>query len=143
MRFLDAGMTVSRSASELIRYHDKIIVIDRRVLYVLSFNFTHLDIDHSRGFGIVTNNKKWVAEGIKLLEADTNRIPYSCSLDTFVVSPANARKALGNFLKRAHKQLLIYDPKISDKEMIRHAAGPSQSRSGDPSHRANRRRLFR
>lgn len=118
MRFLDAGMTVSRSASELIRYHDKIIVIDRRILYVLSFNFTHLDIDHSRGFGIVTNNKKWVAEGLKLLEADTNRIPYSCSLDTFVVSPANARKALTNFLKRAHKQLLIYDPKISDKQMI-------------------------
>jgi cardiolipin synthase A/B len=119
MRFLDAGMTVSRSASELIRYHDKIIVIDRRVLYVLSFNFTHLDIDHSRGFGIVTNNKKWIAEGLKLLEADTNRIPYSCSLDSFVVSPANARTALANFLKRAHKQLLIYDPKISDKEMIR------------------------
>ena len=119
MRFLDAGITVARSADELIRYHDKIIVIDRQTLYVLSFNFTHLDIDHSRGFGIITNNKKWVAEGIKLLEADSQRIPYSSTLDSFVVSPANARKALGNFLKRAHKQLLIYDPKISDKEMIR------------------------
>ena len=119
MRFLDAGITVARSASELIRYHDKVIVIDRRTLYVLSFNFTHLDIDRSRGFGIVTNNTKWVAEAIKLLEADSKRTPYCCGLDTFVVSPANARKALGNFLKRAHKQLLIYDPKISDKEMIR------------------------
>ena len=119
MRFLDAGITVARSADELIRYHDKIIVIDRRTLYILSFNFTHLDIDHSRGFGIITENKKWVNEGIKLLEADSKRIPYSATLDSFVVSPANARKALGNFLKRAHKQLLIYDPKISDKEMIR------------------------
>jgi cardiolipin synthase len=119
MRFLDAGITVARSPDELIRYHDKIIVIDRRTLYVLSFNFTHLDIDHSRGFGIITKNTKWVTEGIKLLEADSKRIPYSSTLDSFVVSPANARKALGNFLKRAHKQLLIYDPKISDKEMIR------------------------
>jgi phosphatidylserine/phosphatidylglycerophosphate/cardiolipin synthase-like enzyme len=31
----------------------------------------------------------------------------------------NARKALANFLRRARKQLLIYDPEISDEEMIR------------------------
>ena len=118
MRFLDAGITVARTASELIRYHDKIILIDQRTLYVLSFNFTHLDIDHSRGFGIVTNNSKWVGEAIKLLEADFKRTPYTAGSDTFVVSPSNARKVLGTFLKRAKKQLLIYDPKISDKEMI-------------------------
>jgi cardiolipin synthase len=119
MRFLEAGMTVARSASELTRYHDKVIVIDRRTLYVLSFNFTHLDIDRSRGFGIVTEEPKCVAEGIKLVEADCKRAPYACGLDSFVVSPSNARKVLGNFLRRSHKQLLIYDPKISDKEMIR------------------------
>ena len=119
MRFLEAGITVARSASGLSRYHDKVIVIDGRTLYVLSFNFTHLDIDRSRGFGIVTHNSKWVAEAVKLLAADSKRVQYSCGLDTFVVSPVNARKTLGSFLKRAHKQLLIYDPKISDKEMIR------------------------
>ena len=119
MRFLEAGITVARSASELTRYHDKVIIVDRRTLYVLSFNFTHLDIDRSRGFGIVTHNSKWVAEAVKLLDADSKRATYCCGLDTFVVSPVNARKVLGNFLKRAHKQLLIYDPKISDKQMIR------------------------
>jgi cardiolipin synthase len=119
MRFLEAGVTVARTSSELTRYHNKVIVIDRRILYVLSFNFTHLDIDRSRGFGIVTEDNKLVAEGIKLLEADSTRTPYSCGLDFFVVSPCNARDVLGDFLKRAHKQLLIYDPKISDEEMIR------------------------
>ena len=48
LRFLDAGIIVARSADDLIRYHGKYILIDRRVLYILSFNFTHLDIDHSR-----------------------------------------------------------------------------------------------
>ena len=119
MHFLEAGVTVARSASELTRYHDKVIVVDRRTLCVLSFNFTHLDIDRSRGFGIVTEDSKWVAEGMKLLEADCKRVPYSPGVDTFVVSPANARKVLANFLKRAHKQLQIYDPEISDKDMIR------------------------
>jgi cardiolipin synthase len=116
MRFLEAGITVARTASELIRYHDKIMVIDHQTLCVLSFNVIHLDIDHSRGFGIVTSNTKWVGEGVKLLDADFKRTPYAGGLDTFVVSPTNARKTLATFLKRAKKQLLIYDPKISDKK---------------------------
>jgi phosphatidylserine/phosphatidylglycerophosphate/cardiolipin synthase-like enzyme len=118
MRFLEAGITVARSNNDLIRYHDKMLVIDRQVLYVLSFNFTHVDIDRSRGFGIVTEEAQSVAEGLNLLQADCARTPYSCGSESFVVSPVNARKALGDFLKGAEKQLLIYDPKISDKEMI-------------------------
>jgi cardiolipin synthase len=118
-RFLGLGMTVCRTDSDLIRYHDKVLVVDQKVLHVLSFNFTHQDIDHSRGFGIVTEHAKLVAEGLKLLEADCARTEYASGDDSFVVSPVNARKVLGKFLKRARKQLLIYDPKISDKEMIR------------------------
>jgi cardiolipin synthase A/B len=128
LRFLEEGMTVARTGNDLIRYHNKLMVIDSRMLCVLSFNFTHLDIDRSRGFGIVTKNKKWVAEASKLLDADCKRTTYTSAMDTFVVSPVNARKAIGNFLKGARKQLLIYDPKISDQEMIhilkdRHKAG--------------------
>ena len=77
LRFLDAGIVVARSANDLIRYHGKYILIDRRVLYVLSFNFTHLDIDHSRGFGIVTSNANWVREATWLFEADCTRTDIS------------------------------------------------------------------
>jgi hypothetical protein len=95
------------------------MIIDRRLLYVLSFNFTHLDIDHSRGFGIVTRKVRFVHEAVKLFEADTARQPYTPTLDSFVVSPANARKLLAAFIRRATKQLLIYDPLIADSEMLR------------------------
>lgn len=44
---------------------------------------------------------------------------YAAGQSTFVVSPANSRKVLGDFLKRGRKRLLIYDPEISDKEMLR------------------------
>ena len=77
MRLLEAGVTVSRTADDLARYHDKLLIIDRRLLFVLSFNFTHLDIDHSRGFGIVTKKGKLVQEALKLLKADTDRTPYA------------------------------------------------------------------
>lgn len=118
MRFLDAGIIVARSADDLTRYHDKLLIVDRRVLYMLSFNYTHADIDRSRGFGIVTRNAKWVQEAVKLLEADSTRSPYTPGLDSFVVSPVNSRQVLSSFILQAKKQLLIYDPRISDKEMI-------------------------
>jgi cardiolipin synthase len=119
MRLLQVGVAVSRTAGDLVRYHDKLMIIDRRLLYVLSFNFTHLDIDHSRGFGIVTRNARFVQEAVRLFEADTTRKPYTPTLNTFIVSPANARKLLGAFIRKAKKELLIYDPKIGDLEMLR------------------------
>jgi cardiolipin synthase A/B len=127
MRLLAAGITVARTADDLIRYHDKYLIIDRRELFMLSFNFTHLDIDHSRCFGLVTDNAKLVAEAVKLFEADTTRQPYVAGLSTFIVSPVNARKQLGAFLQGAKKQLLIYDPEISDPAMLRFLAARAQA----------------
>jgi cardiolipin synthase A/B len=119
MRLLAAGITVARTADDLVRYHDKFLIVDRRELFLLSFNFTHLDIDHSRCFGLVTTNPKLVAEAVKLFEADTKRQPYVPGLPSFVVSPVNARKQLAAFLKGAKKELLIYDHEISDPTMLR------------------------
>ena len=119
LRFLDAGIIVARTAGDLVRYHGKYILIDRHVLYVLSFNFTRLDIDHSRGFGIVMSRPACLQEAVKLFAADCTRSSYAATVETFVVSPANSRRVLGTFLKRAKKQLLIYDPNISDREMLR------------------------
>jgi phosphatidylserine/phosphatidylglycerophosphate/cardiolipin synthase-like enzyme len=118
-RFLDAGIIAARTSDDLIRYHDKYILIDRSVLYMLSFNFTHLDIDHSRGFGIVSTRANWVNEAARLFRADWTRSKYRPKTDTFVVSPANSRTALETLVKRAKQQLLIYDPKISDRAMLR------------------------
>jgi phosphatidylserine/phosphatidylglycerophosphate/cardiolipin synthase-like enzyme len=56
---------------------------------------------------------------VQLFDADCARRAYVAGADNFVVSPANSRKVLRSFLKRAKKQLLVYDPQISDKEMIR------------------------
>ena len=119
LRCLAAGIIVARTSDDLVRYHGKYILIDRRVLCVLSFNFTRLDIDRSRGFGIVTTNAQWVREAARLFRADCTRSKYATKTATFVVSPTNSRMVLDAFLKGAKKQLLIYDPKISDKEMLR------------------------
>ena len=56
MRLLAAGVTVSRSADDWLRYHGKMLVIDGRQLHVNGFNFTWLDIDRSRSFGAITTS---------------------------------------------------------------------------------------
>jgi len=119
MQLLAAGVTVARTADDLARYHSKYMIIDRRELWLLSFNFTYLDIEHSRSFALVIDNSKLVQEAVKLFEADTKRQPYSAGLPNFVVSPENSRKQLSTFIKGAKKQLFIYDPEISDTAMIR------------------------
>jgi phosphatidylserine/phosphatidylglycerophosphate/cardiolipin synthase-like enzyme len=119
MRLLAAGASVSRTPAKLVRYHNKMMIVDGRLLFVLSFNFTHLDIDHSRGFGIATRKPKLVAEARKLFEADSQRKTYKAGLDNFVVSPANARKQLAALILRAKKELLIYDPNLADAEMAK------------------------
>ena len=118
-RLLEKGITVARTAGDLVRYHGKMILVDRNELYVLAFNFTHLDIDHSRSFGLITRNPKLVQEAGKLFDADTKRQDYVAGHSRFVVSPVNARKELAAFIKGAKEQLLIYDPKISDRPMLR------------------------
>src|SRR6478609_616880 len=51
MHLLAGGVTVSRTADDLIRYHGKMMVIDSKVLHVYGFNFTALDMEKSRSFG--------------------------------------------------------------------------------------------
>ena len=118
-RLLATGATVSRTADDLVRYHNKFMIVDGQTLFVLGFNYTHLDIDRSRSFGVVTTNRRVVQEAIKLFEADFNRHPYEPGLKDFLVSPENARAELAAFLRGAKKQLLIYDVRITDNAMIK------------------------
>lgn len=115
-RLLAAGVTVSRTADDLIRYHAKFMVADS-VLHVYGFNFTKADIE-SRSFAISTRDAKAVAEASKLFEADMNRQPYTPKKSRLVVSPENARTALSAFIAGAKTELAIYDAKIQDPAII-------------------------
>jgi cardiolipin synthase A/B len=119
MRLLAEGVTVARTDDDLVRYHGKMMIIDGRDLYLMAFNLTRLDIDRSRSFAAIADDKETVHEAMKLFDADSRRVPYTPGLDTFVVSPLNARKVLSDFINGAKHQLLIYDPAVADPMMIR------------------------
>jgi cardiolipin synthase len=150
-RLLEHGITVRRTDDDLVRYHGKMFIVDRKMLYLLAFNFTFLDIHLSRSFAMILDDAKIVAEALKLFEADANRQPYTAGCDQLIVSPANARKQLTAFINGAEKQLLLYELKLSDHEFVNllnrkiadgvevRILGRSSSRSSLPTRTLSRR----
>jgi phosphatidylserine/phosphatidylglycerophosphate/cardiolipin synthase-like enzyme len=118
LRLLEAGVTVSRTADDLPRYHGKMTIVDDR-LFVLGFNYTKQDVEKSRSFGISTKNSELVKEALSLFDADATRQPYQPKSKRLVVSPQASRDILTDLIKRTKKRLLIYDERVSDPLILR------------------------
>lgn len=116
MRLLAAGVTVTRTSDDLLRYHAKYMVADD-VLHVFGFNFTKLDILKSRSFSVATRDRKAVNDALRLFEADSTRQLCTSTRSNLVVSPGSARAELSQFIRGARRELAIYDAKVSDPEM--------------------------
>jgi cardiolipin synthase len=117
-RLLAAGVTVTRTADDLPRYHGKMTIVDD-TLFVLGFNYTGADVERSRSFGIVTRDATLLKEAVALFEADSTRQPYTPGHDRLVVSPDTSRERLSALIGDARRQLLIYDERISDRLIMR------------------------
>jgi phosphatidylserine/phosphatidylglycerophosphate/cardiolipin synthase-like enzyme len=117
-RMLAKGVTVCRTGDDLIRYHGKLMIVDRAALHVYGFNYTADDMK-SRSFGVITRDRRLVQEALRLFEADVLRQEFEPLADGLVVSPENAREQLATFIKRAKKSLAIYEPKLSDVPMLK------------------------
>ena len=117
-RMLEAGVTVTRTGDEFVRYHGKYMVVDD-TLHLFAFNFTTADTTKSRSFGVSTRDKSAVREALALFEADCSRQPFVPKRSPLVVSPETARDMLTAFVKGAKRQLLIYDVNIQDPAFVK------------------------
>lgn len=117
-RLLAAGLTVSRTTDDLLRYHAKYMIADD-MLHLFGFNFTKLDILKSRSFAVATRDRKSVLEASKLFEADATRQTYKPSKSRLVVSPDTSRDMLSAFIRGARRELAIYDSKVQDPAILK------------------------
>lgn len=118
-RLLAAGAWVARTDDDMVRYHGKLLLIDNETLFLLGFNYTRLDIRESRSFGIVVKNPELIREARRLLAADADRSQkFRPSKTDLVISPENARDRLKRFIRKARRELLIYDAALSDDRML-------------------------
>src|SRR5262245_65603975 len=106
---LDAGVTVTRTGDDFLRYHGKYMIADD-VLSLFAFNFTTADTSKSRSFGDWTKDKSAVREALALFEADGTRQPYSANRRSpLVVSTDKALDTMTTIIKVAERQQMIYD----------------------------------
>jgi len=119
LRLLEDGITVSRTSDDLVRYHDKMVIIDERVLFVFGFNFTKADLSKRRSMGVATRKRKLVTEAVNLFEADATRQAFTSTAPDLVISPVNARARLEKLVRSAKRSLRIYDPQAIDTPMLR------------------------
>jgi phosphatidylserine/phosphatidylglycerophosphate/cardiolipin synthase-like enzyme len=116
-RMLKKGVTVNRTDDDMVRYHGKLLIVDRCQAFVLGFNYTGQDIE-SRSFGVVTRSTRVVKELLRLFDSDACRTDYTPRGRDLVISPENARSRLDAFLRKARVSLDIYDPNVADDEML-------------------------
>lgn len=121
-------IVVSRSDDDLQRYHGKMAIVDGRRLFVLGYNFTRRDMEQSRSFGLVLEDRRAVAEARRMYEADFEHRAYVPEHGKLVISPFNSRAVLARLIQQARRQLLIYDKRLSDEFMLRLIA--KQARAG-------------
>ena len=117
-RMLEAGVTVTRTGDEFVRYHGKYMIVDD-TLHLFAFNLTTADTTRSRSFGVSTRDTSAVREALTLFDADCSRQPFGPKKSPLVVSPETAREALTSFVKGARRQLLIYDVNVQDPAFVK------------------------
>jgi len=118
-RLLKKGATVARTDDDMVRYHGKLLLIDGKTLFVLGFNYTRLDISRSRSLGVMTRKPSVVREARRLIETDEDRSKtFKPRKTDLVISPEDARPRLTSFIRKARRELMIYDSGLSDDTMI-------------------------
>lgn len=118
-RLLKKGATVARTDDDMVRYHGKLLLIDGKSLFVLGFNYTRLDISRSRSLGVMTRKPSVVREARRLIETDEDRSKtFKPRKTDLVISPEDARPRLTRFIRKARRELMIYDSGLSDDTMI-------------------------
>lgn len=98
--------------------HQKSIVIDREILFVLNQNLTESAFERNREFNIIDYNLEHVLEAVSIFEADWNRTSYTPLENDLVVSPDNSRDKLTSLLKSAKYSIDSEAEVIEDDEIV-------------------------
>ncbi len=116
-RLVNFGIPFKHTNPTFALTHQKSIVIDREILFVLNQNLTESAFKRNREFNIIDYNLSHVAEVVKIFEADWERKSYIPSENDLVVSPVNSRDKLTSLLKSAKFSVDIEAEVVEDDEI--------------------------
>ncbi len=100
--------------------HEKSMVIDDQIAYIMSNNFTTSSFTANREYGIVDTNPADVAEIVRVFEADWGHTKPDLSNARLVWSPVNARAKLVALIEEAKVSLDTEQAEMQDAEIGTH-----------------------
>jgi phosphatidylserine/phosphatidylglycerophosphate/cardiolipin synthase-like enzyme len=121
-RLVDHGITVTKSSPAFSITHVKAMVVDDARAMILSLNLTR-PYDHTRDYGIVTDDRGVVDEVIRVFEADVENAASGTSKtppladDALVWSPVDAEARLVRLVDSAQKTIAASTENLGDKAM--------------------------
>lgn len=99
--------------------HQKTLIIDHKLVAILTLNFTNSGLFHQRNFMYVTRNKTITKQADALFSHDWQHKKFHPEKSTdLVISPVNSAKKIIALLNSAHNEIEIYAAGLSDKQII-------------------------
>ncbi len=100
--------------------HEKAIVVDNKVAYIMTLNMTTSSFTANREYGIIDRNPADIAEIVKVFNADWNRTKPDLSNARLIWSPVNSRSKTLEMIDSAKETLDIEEEELLDDEIEDH-----------------------
>jgi len=116
----DHGVQLKGDSRVFNYTHEKSVVIDDEVAFIMTGNMTTSSFTANREYGIITRDPRDVAEIGAVFEADWAREGIDLSESRLIWAPDNARERILAFIDEAQSTLDIEQQNMQDPEVIEH-----------------------
>ena len=116
---LGASVKALKATKDSIkRYHYKIITVDKKMSFILTFNPTRKNLHYARDFGIQIRDQAIATELNRLFDSDWRGETFLPNDTPLVLSPFNSRVKLSSLIQSARRTIRVLDAKLQDGRMI-------------------------
>jgi cardiolipin synthase len=122
------GVRVARSSPRFVYTHEKAMVIDSKIAYIMTMNMTNSAFTKNREYVVADRSPSDVKEVGAIFDADWTQTPIVPRDPDLVVSPDNSRKRILTLIDHAKTSLVVQCEFINDPEIVQHLAAAQNQR---------------
>ena len=101
--------------------HEKSMVVDDRLAYVMSLNWQTKNLTETRDYAIVTSHKREVGEIIECFDADWARTAFTPGNHSHLIwCVGNGRQRLGKLIDEAKHTIWLQNERFQDQTILEH-----------------------
>jgi cardiolipin synthase len=107
--------------------HEKSMVVDDQVAYIMSLNWQTKNLTETRDYAVVTSHKHEVHEVMECFDADWTRGNFTPGDHSHLIwCVGNGRQRLGRLIDEARQSIWLQNERYQDQTMIEHLVRASR-----------------